>query len=166
MSANERQVGGTHYQSNYIHWDWVLAIRMGYLEANATKYLARWDKKGVPLQDLEKALHYVEKLIECAPLCIEHVNRMRPSVDFVTAETGRFLRANKIVAQTAAACWGLALWTTTDRLVDAAANIRVLIGLQQHFQANCPPAKPVPLEDSNKHADRLPRNHSFESDEH
>ena len=56
------QVGGTHYQANYQHWDWVEDIGMGYLEAVATKYLVRWQNKD-GLKDLKKALSYVEKLI-------------------------------------------------------------------------------------------------------
>lgn len=56
------QVGGTHYQSKYQHWDWCADTAIGYLEGNATKYLARWRKKGGK-QDLEKALSYVKKVL-------------------------------------------------------------------------------------------------------
>lgn len=62
--ANERQVGGAHYQTKtYQHWDWACDIDLHYLLACATKYVARWrDKNGV--QDLEKACHYLEKAME------------------------------------------------------------------------------------------------------
>ena len=68
-SANDRQVGGTHYGCNTAnggeqHWDriWRLYGR-GYFIGCATKYLERYHlKNGV--QDLEKARHFIEKLIE------------------------------------------------------------------------------------------------------
>lgn len=63
-SANDRQVGGDHYQKKeYQHWDWVCDINLHYLLACATKYVARWrDKNGI--QDLEKATHYLDKAVE------------------------------------------------------------------------------------------------------
>lgn len=61
--ANAKQVGGDHYRSTYQHWDWVTEIGMPYILGCATKYLVRWRKKN-GLQDLEKALHYVEKAKE------------------------------------------------------------------------------------------------------
>lgn len=58
-----KQVGGTHYEAEYQHWDWAADTRLGYLEGNATKYLGRHRKKNGK-QDLEKALSYVEKMIQ------------------------------------------------------------------------------------------------------
>ena len=64
MTANEKQVGGTHYAAPIQHWDYVQTVLGGrYLEGCATKYVSRWRKKGGE-QDLEKASHYIEKLIE------------------------------------------------------------------------------------------------------
>jgi len=66
MGANERQEGGDHYKAAKVqHWDLVAQNRVGYLEGNATKYLTRWRKKN-GLEDLKKALHYVDKLFELA----------------------------------------------------------------------------------------------------
>lgn len=64
QTANDRQVGGDHYQKKeYQHWDWVCDINLHYLLGCATKYVARWrDKNGV--QDLEKAIHYLDKAME------------------------------------------------------------------------------------------------------
>ena len=62
--ANNRQVGGLHYKAQYQHWDFVrLCLDGRYLEGCLTKYVSRWRKKN-GLQDLEKALHYTEKLME------------------------------------------------------------------------------------------------------
>lgn len=59
---NKSQVGGSHYRSEYQHWDWVIDIQLGYLESAATKYLTRWKEKN-GLQDIRKSIHYIEKLI-------------------------------------------------------------------------------------------------------
>lgn len=65
MNSNTTQVGGNHYKgTTYQHWDFVtLALAGRYLEGNITKYIARWRKKN-GLQDLQKARHYLTKLIE------------------------------------------------------------------------------------------------------
>lgn len=62
-TANSRQVGGSHYKSKIEHWDYVLANDIPYLEAQIIKYVSRWRKKN-GLQDLQKAKHFLEKLIE------------------------------------------------------------------------------------------------------
>lgn len=63
MSANDRQVGGAHYKRGIQHWDYVLSKDMPYLEAQVVKYVERWSEKN-GLQDLEKAGHFLQKLIE------------------------------------------------------------------------------------------------------
>jgi hypothetical protein len=63
MSANETQVGGDHYKMAYETWDVIHAWGLGYFDGNAVKYLSRWRKKG-GVQDLKKAAHYIQKLIE------------------------------------------------------------------------------------------------------
>lgn len=62
--ANDRQVGGAHYKAHqYEPWDVIIDWRLGYLDGNAVKYLSRWRLKG-GIQDLKKARHYLDKLIE------------------------------------------------------------------------------------------------------
>lgn len=61
--ANEQQIGGNHYRCKYQHWDFVMEHGLNYLQGCATKYVARWRKKN-GVQDLEKALHYTQKLAE------------------------------------------------------------------------------------------------------
>lgn len=63
VDANRRQVGGTHYHQPIQHWDFVLANGIPYLEAQVIKYVMRHGKKG-GAQDLEKAKHFIDKLIE------------------------------------------------------------------------------------------------------
>ena len=62
--ANEQQVGGAHYTDKAIQpWDFIISNNIGYLEGNIIKYISRWkDKNGI--EDLKKAQHYLQKLIE------------------------------------------------------------------------------------------------------
>lgn len=62
--ANSRQVAGTHYGLvEFQHWDFVELNHIPFIEATAAKYVARWRKKD-GVKDLDKALHYTEKLVE------------------------------------------------------------------------------------------------------
>ncbi len=64
MSANDNQCGGTHYRDKPIQpWDYITANNIGYLEGNIIKYVSRWRDTG-GIEDLMKAQHYLEKLIE------------------------------------------------------------------------------------------------------
>jgi hypothetical protein len=64
MSANEIQVAGTHYKSQTIQpWDYIISNEIPYMEGNVIKYVSRWRDKG-GLDDLRKAQHYLQKLIE------------------------------------------------------------------------------------------------------
>jgi hypothetical protein len=63
------QVGGNHYASKEVQpWDamesWMTPEQFkGFLRGNVIKYVARCDDKG-GVQDLQKAAHYLQKLIE------------------------------------------------------------------------------------------------------
>lgn len=61
--ANDKQIAGKHYKTSIECWDYIVANDVGYLDGNAIKYLTRWRKKN-GLEDLKKAQHYLEKLIE------------------------------------------------------------------------------------------------------
>lgn len=64
--VNSVQVGGDHYKKNPIQpWDYIVSNDLGYLEGNIVKYVSRWKDKG-GRQDLEKARHYLDKLLEVA----------------------------------------------------------------------------------------------------
>lgn len=63
-TANNRQVSGEHYLKRAIQpWDYVAANGLGFFEGNIVKYVTRWREKG-GVTDLEKARHYLDKLIE------------------------------------------------------------------------------------------------------
>lgn len=64
MTANDIQYGGEHYKNRkYETWDVIADWRLGYFDGNAVKYLSRWRLKN-GLEDLLKARHYIDKLIE------------------------------------------------------------------------------------------------------
>lgn len=71
--ANKGQVGGSHYKADFQHWDWTELCHLGYMEGQITRYVLRWYKKD-GIQDLDKALHYVEKLMEMH----RHTGRTNP----------------------------------------------------------------------------------------
>jgi len=62
--ANDRQEGGSHYKTKAIQpWDYIVANDLGFLEGSIIKYVTRYkEKNGV--NDLKKAAHFLEKLIE------------------------------------------------------------------------------------------------------
>lgn len=64
---NKNQVGGQHYKKLVIQpWDYIIKNGLGYMEGSIIKYITRWrDKhKDKPLEDLYKARHFLNKLIE------------------------------------------------------------------------------------------------------
>jgi hypothetical protein len=58
-----KQVGGDHYgDSGYQHWDMIEEHDVSYLEARATAYVVRYDRKGKPQEDLDKAVSCLVKM--------------------------------------------------------------------------------------------------------
>lgn len=61
-----RQVGGSHYQDRAIQpIDYIIANDLNFCEGSVVKYITRWKYKN-GIEDLEKAKHYIEFLIEAA----------------------------------------------------------------------------------------------------
>lgn len=64
QEANTVQIGGNHYRDKPIQpWDYISANKLGYFEGNVVKYVTRYKERG-GVVDLEKAKHYLQKLIE------------------------------------------------------------------------------------------------------
>lgn len=148
QDPNGYQVGGGHYKNaeGYEHWDLVLDLNLGYLDGVATKYITRWRKANKPVQDLQKSLHYVEKMISTKRICFP---RLRAPYKTCCAYLHEFVEANDLVADDAAIVVALVTWETEEDLRAVARQIRQLLKEQ-----DIPAAKPVPLEDSNRHAER------------
>ena len=64
VNALKEQVGGNHYSKLAIQpVEYINANKLSYLQGNVIKYVTRYkDKNGI--EDLKKAKHYVEMLIE------------------------------------------------------------------------------------------------------
>jgi hypothetical protein len=62
--AINKQVGGSHYNRyQYSLVDFILANKLDWCEANAIKYITRHKDKG-GVEDIRKAIHYLEILLE------------------------------------------------------------------------------------------------------
>tara|TARA_R110000772_G_scaffold257246_1_gene373976 strand:+ start:265 stop:870 length:606 start_codon:yes stop_codon:yes gene_type:complete len=120
MGANERQVGGSHYSSELQHWDVIEDNGIGYLEAAATKYVTRAFKKN-GAEDVEKAIHYTEKLLEK----FQAGTRLpRGEVDLDTIE--QFCAINKMSKLQHDCIYELFTWSQEQDLVFAIACLKEL----------------------------------------
>jgi len=87
MSANDKQIGGQHYQTAPIqHWDIVAMHKLDYFQGQIIKYVMRWNAKG-GVQDLRKAQHFLEKYIE---LNDPPVNTPRTTTGCICARLGEW----------------------------------------------------------------------------
>lgn len=126
MSANEKQIGGEHYRAPVQHWDWVTDNEICYLGGCATKYATRWENKN-GRQDLEKADHYVEKMIEKV-----RAGELRPGpyvgmMANLPAPVAAFAEANGLCEVEARLCEIIATWADVEDLQEARAAIRELM---------------------------------------
>ena len=69
LDANDRQEGGDHYKKMDVEpWDvvdtWPIEQKIGYYRGGALKYVMRMGTKDESIQELKKAGHYIQKLIE------------------------------------------------------------------------------------------------------
>lgn len=120
-NPNERQIGGSHYRASIQHWDLIEDHRCGYLEGCATKYLTRWRKKN-GRQDLEKALHYAEKLLE------RRVRGLVKPRGFVPHETMMaYSRANELTEGEHEAIRLLTSWQDVSDIRRACAIIQQML---------------------------------------
>lgn len=63
LKADSTQIGGSHYQLPISPWEIIEKNELDYWEGNVIKYVLRYkNKNGV--EDLKKAIHYIEYLIE------------------------------------------------------------------------------------------------------
>ena len=64
MAVYQKQIGGSHYKDMEIQpADFINKNKLLFAEGNAIKYICRHQSKG-GLQDIEKAIHYLEMIIE------------------------------------------------------------------------------------------------------
>jgi len=148
-SVNEKQVGGTHYKGGIQHWDFTLHIlRNRYLEGCITKYVTRFRKKN-GMQDLEKAMHYLQKLQESyAQDCIMPLfTGMRYDM-----QVAAFVQSNDIIATDMTGQRTLVHefiskithWSNAEDLEDAVSLLEVVM---RHYEEELDHAKKRAAED-------------------
>ncbi len=121
--ANERQVDGDHYRTCLIQpWDFVERNGLGFLEGCALKYVTRAGRKpGVSaVQDIDKAIHFLEKLQEEHVL---HGRRNRRYSNTPSEDPIEYSLLNKLPLQLASVVRTLLTW---ERTADLEHAIRVL----------------------------------------
>lgn len=99
MSALDTQIGGDHYKSMAIQpMEYSMANKLDACQHTAIKYITRFREKG-GIQDLEKAKHVIDMLIEfernaedeCVntwPPLTESILKGKPGIEFEVREMG------------------------------------------------------------------------------
>jgi len=65
MQATLKQVGGNHYKDCKIQpIEYIVGNDLTFCEGNAIKYITRHRRKGEGRRDIEKAIHYLEMILE------------------------------------------------------------------------------------------------------
>ena len=69
LKARDIQIGGDHYKNMGVEpWDvvdtWPVEQRIGAYRHGALKYVMRMGSKDISVQEIQKAIHYLEKLVE------------------------------------------------------------------------------------------------------
>ena len=122
MNANSYQVGGTHYQSVYQHWDLAADLDMGWVEYQVTKYVTRNRSKNGKV-DAEKALHFLQKGLELARFNGRlHAGRWPTSEQLL-----RYGDANKLNPRERQIIFRMLTWSTADVLSVVESLLRMLI---------------------------------------
>lgn len=64
LNASSKQIGGNHYKDMPIQpSEYITKNGLGWYEGNAIKYISRYKTKHGK-QDIEKAIHYLQLLLE------------------------------------------------------------------------------------------------------
>jgi hypothetical protein len=124
--VNDGQVEGSYYQAEIQHWDFVERNGMGYLEGCATKYATRNRKKHeTPEKDLQKAIHYVEKLKSMAEAGLRLNHRFKQP--YAVFEPLDFAKANQLTVAETEICSRLLNWETPDDLDQVIVCLRIML---------------------------------------
>ena len=137
-NPNDKQVAGTHYKAAFQHWDLVEATGMGYFEGQVSKYVTRHKlKNGV--QDVEKAVHFMEKYLSILRNGPQHRDKEQPTIETLN----RYVAANSLERPEAGVVWACMAWTHVGQLEDALAtlhNIRAGYVVKTPIRAGVDPA--------------------------
>jgi hypothetical protein len=109
-NADDYQIGGTHYKDlahepNHL----TVSYDLGGLEHSIVKYVTRWRSKG-GIDDLRKALHFAEKLIESAGR-LEVVRGERPEATALPLLASDYVTDNRMDAKEALVVLYICRWS-------------------------------------------------------
>lgn len=76
MKVLKKQVAGSHYKKGIQPWEYIEANKLDFFEGNVVKYVTRNRRKN-GLEDLLKAQHYIEYLIERERVKLSKVSRTK-----------------------------------------------------------------------------------------
>jgi hypothetical protein len=139
------QVGGDHYKGQFQHWDWVNEVGLGYLDGTCTKYIARWRKKN-GREDLNKAMHYLEKLLSVTPACVP----VRTPPTNAAATTRHFVSEHGYCGLERDLLFAFAQWRGLGDLQVISVMLQRLLN-----PVLVPDPEPVPLCEENHYAERV-----------
>lgn len=144
-SANEYQVGGSHYhnENGYPHWDLCITLPLSYLEGQTTKYVVRHKEKG-GVEDLKKALHYLNKLEEDGSLLPRSLTHAE-----ILTEVCRFSEANGLNEFERGYVQLLSTWTKKEELIGARFILFQLLAEAERVEPRA-----VPLTEENHYSPR------------
>ena len=111
--SNKHQVGGRHYKAEFQHWDWVAYVGLGYFEGQITRYVMRWQKKN-GVEDVKKAIHYTEKLMELVGEI--HVGNCVLRTKGTEDATKWFFKSSKVQDREQLICRAVLDWRTMEDL--------------------------------------------------
>lgn len=151
--ANDYQVGGSHYYSNYQHWDLMAELRADYFAGCITGYVARWRQKG-GAQDLRKAKHFAEKYAEVLGTSAWP---SRPVIEAALLVAG-YAEQNNLPGQEYAIFHMILVNTSPETCRAVAALLETMIQEREKFEEEerrkPKPAAPVPLTEENHYTPR------------
>ena len=88
-----KQIGGDHYVKHKIQpWDIIEEYNLGFWDGNAIKYILRYKEKGNPLEDIDKAIHYLEHVRELILRNNPHMHSFAAPMKLYTISEADFRR--------------------------------------------------------------------------
>lgn len=132
--ANKRQVGGEHYKgTDYEVWDYLVDHRFRYLDGSIVKYVCRWRRKG-GLDDLRKAAHCAEKLVETLLADASQAIQLRSHLAGFKCRPPKFRQLKKSMGLTdkeSAIVWLFSTWRDCWDLLRAEALLKEFVKEQE-----------------------------------
>lgn len=134
-TANQTQVGGTHYKNAFQHWDLADELDLGYYEGQISKYTTRHRfKKGK--QDADKLRHFCIKLIEL----VTHKGRQPRHRPTTFARMTQYAEANHLLPIEYACIMSICNWQSVE-------DLRMLLTRIDRLIAEVYPASPYAEQD-------------------